>query len=557
MSFKFAGRLLGGVCVGSAASAMYIHCQYVAFEDVVNDAKRHIECDPPNIKKHSRTLGGYPVTYYTEGTLREAAPAPQPLSEHLANVVDVCVVGGGFAGLHCALALTEKGKSVAVLEARRVGCRASGRNGGDAIIGFHTETDELAKLCGEPMAKEIYSHSIMGYDRLKSIIQKYRVQCGHKEEGALTVSFTHRVEKSKRDINAILEEERQGVLDSKTRFNEELEVWDKAKLEEVGLHSDRFAYGVYNPKNLTLNPLELVLGLARACRQQKAQVFESSPVTSITKLPRRHHSHHHHAAAASSTAAATPAAAAPVVQHEETDTWLITTEMGSIMAKNVVLATNGAPTHLNPRLSFATSSLVTAMMLTKPIDVTELNKVLSAKCAVFDERFALAYFRRVEGNRILFGSLAKGMPMNRKWAEKALIADLTKTFPSLAGLVEADVSWQGRLEAKVPVFPMIGRDTSGMWYSLGYSGHGLVPTCAGGELLASAITSLDPQADGSRGKPDERYKLWGNVNYGPAAHHVPGFLPPSFIPLGGPWGYIGSVLFCKYAEIKDAMEHKK
>lgn len=553
MTFQtFIGRLAGGVCVGTVASAWYIHSAYVAFDDALNDARRHEENDPPSMSKQSRSLGGYPVTYYTEGTLREAVPSPRPLSEHLANVVDVCVIGGGFAGLHCALALAEKGKSVVVLEARRVGCRASGRNGGDAIVGFHTETDELAGLVGEEMAKEIYGHSILGYDRLKSLIQKYKIQCGHKEEGALTVAFSNRIHKSKKSLDTILEDERQSAVDSKQRFNEVLEVWDKATLEKHGLHSDRFAYGVFNPRNLTLNPLELVLGLARACRQHNVSVFESSPVTSCVKLPRQM-SHHSHTAATGGADSSTHAARG----DGDRDKWLVTTEMGSVLARNVVLATNGAPPHLSPRLSFATAPLVTAMMLTKPIDASELNKVLTAKCAIFDERFALAYFRRVEGNRIMYGSLAKGMPMDRKWAEKALITDVTKTFPSLAGLIEVDLSWQGRLEAKVPVFPMIGREPSGMWYSLGYSGHGLVPTCAGGELLASAIVSLDPQQDGSRGKPDERYKLWGHVNYGPAAHRVPSFLPPSFLPIGGPWGYVGSVLFCKYAELKDAVDHKK
>ena len=45
---------------------------------------------------------------------------------------DVCVIGGGYAGLSAALHLAEKGVSVRVLEANRVGWGASGRNGGQA-----------------------------------------------------------------------------------------------------------------------------------------------------------------------------------------------------------------------------------------------------------------------------------------------------------------------------------------------------------------------------------------------------------------------------------------
>lgn len=526
MAPRLLRRLVGGAIVGFIGSATYIQYQYIKFEDASGEAMEHW-VHPTRKTTHSVSLGGYPLTYYIEGGLKEQVPPVSPLVEHVTTPVDVCVIGGGYAGLHTTLSLAEKGKSVVVLEARRVGCRASGRNGGDAIIGFHTETEELAGIVGEKNAKEIYSHSVMGYNRLKSIIQSYDIKCNAKEEGALTVSFSRRLKEAKQDVSAALKEERDYCVAVKEKFGEELEVWDKATMEKKGLFSERFAYGIYNPKNLTLNPMELALGLARACRQKGAVIREASPVTGCSKLPQ-------------------PVGADPL--------WLVTTETGSVIARHVVLATNGAPPSLSAKLSLTTAPLVTAMMITKPIDKTVLDRVLSANFAIFDERFALAYFRRVEGNRILFGSLAKGVPMQKKWAEHQLVKDLTSTFPSLKDLVEVDLSWQGRLEAKLPVFPLIGRDSSGMWYSLGYSGHGLVPTCAGGELLASAIVSLDAKKDGTKGQPDERYKLWGQVTYGPQS--LPSFLPPAFPPIGGPWGLIASGIYCKWVEVKDYIDNK-
>jgi len=49
---------------------------------------------------------------------------------------DVVVIGGGLAGISCALNLAEKGFKVALLEASRIGFGASGRNGGQVISGF-------------------------------------------------------------------------------------------------------------------------------------------------------------------------------------------------------------------------------------------------------------------------------------------------------------------------------------------------------------------------------------------------------------------------------------
>nr|WP_315465309.1 FAD-binding oxidoreductase [uncultured Rhodoferax sp.] len=50
--------------------------------------------------------------------------------------VDVVVIGGGFAGLCSALDLRAAGYSVALLEADRVCSGASGRNGGQFLVGL-------------------------------------------------------------------------------------------------------------------------------------------------------------------------------------------------------------------------------------------------------------------------------------------------------------------------------------------------------------------------------------------------------------------------------------
>ena len=71
-------------------------------------------------------------SYYEASVQRE--PLCPPLQG--AVVADVVVVGGGFAGLSAALELAQKGMKVVLLEADRVGAGASGRNGGQAIVGY-------------------------------------------------------------------------------------------------------------------------------------------------------------------------------------------------------------------------------------------------------------------------------------------------------------------------------------------------------------------------------------------------------------------------------------
>src|SRR5690242_418561 len=71
------------------------------------------------------------ASYYAASSL------PQPELAALKGEVlaDVCVVGGGFSGLNTALELAERGLSVVLLEAHRIGWGASGRNGGQLIRG--------------------------------------------------------------------------------------------------------------------------------------------------------------------------------------------------------------------------------------------------------------------------------------------------------------------------------------------------------------------------------------------------------------------------------------
>ena len=64
---------------------------------------------------------------------------------------DVCVIGAGFTGVATALTLAERGYSVALVEANRVGWGASGRNGGHLINGI-SGLEKIRKQHGNGIA---------------------------------------------------------------------------------------------------------------------------------------------------------------------------------------------------------------------------------------------------------------------------------------------------------------------------------------------------------------------------------------------------------------------
>lgn len=500
-------RLIFGSSVIAGLSSAAIHRSWVNY-DTFDD----IYSQPAG-----KNLGGTGTTYYNfDGKTNENAAIRPPLATNIASnaenplIYDACVIGGGFAGLHVALSLAEKGKKVVVLEGKRIGCGASGRNGGDALIGFHMDMEELEYWLGgnTEKAKELFSHSEAAYYRLKNdIIPKYRIACNAQEHGAVTLSFAS--EKAGKllagaDKEKKVEEARAEVAAYNETYKQKIEFKSKQDLEKMGFHSDRYECGYYEPRNMTLDPLDLSLGLARACETNGAKIYENSKVLSVGK--------------------------------DLKNNFVVSTSLGAVRAKHCVLCTNHCPANISKKLAIRSTPISTCMMLTAPIPKEKLDKCIKMDCAVFDDRFGLAYFRRVPGDRMVYGCFASGLPIKQsgdpeKRRRQELTDDLVKTFPILKDDIRPERFWSGRLQCQFPVFPLVGKDEdTGMYYSLAFAGHGLVPTCAAGTVLADAIC-----------EGDRRYELWGEV-------------VPKWLPSGGPWGYLGATVACQGLRIYDKIK---
>lgn len=500
-----------GTSIACGIASAAIHRSWTIWEDEL-EHQEFTSADPKQGMKNEQ-LGGTGLTLYNySGTTNEKSAVRPPLACNVPAsklTFDVCVIGGGFAGLHTALALAEKGKKVVLLEGKRIGCGASGRNGGDALIGFHCEIEELSEYMGSvDKAKQLFSHSEAGYARLKDTIAKYKIRCDAQEHGAITMSFAADKQSDLVATSTGIAKAAEETEEFNKKFNQKIEFRDKKAVAKMGLHSDRYSHGYFEPRNMTLNPLELCFGLARACESNGVQIFEQSKVLSVHRDLRGN--------------------------------FVTSTALGTVTAKHCVLATNHAPWHLSKSLALRTTSLATSMMLTAPIDKSKLDRCITCSSAVFDDRFGLAYFRRVAGDRLVYGCFASGMPYftnderGAKSAKADLTEDLLKTFAGV--LTKDDVRpervWSGRLQCQYPVFPLVGKDSSsGMYYSLGFAGHGLVPTCAAGIVLANAICDGDTQ-----------YELWDEV------------VPKWSRLQGGPTGYLGATAASVLLRYYDKMQ---
>src|SRR6202034_4110650 len=97
--------------------------------------------------------------------------APRRPALHVDLDVDVCVIGGGLAGLTTARELARSGWSVVLLEAGRLAASASGRNTGFVLPGFAANADQIVGRVGFDRAKSLWALSQAGLDYVRSTIQ--------------------------------------------------------------------------------------------------------------------------------------------------------------------------------------------------------------------------------------------------------------------------------------------------------------------------------------------------------------------------------------------------
>lgn len=379
------------------------------------------------------------LTNYYDDTIDQ-----RPLRHELQGVVeaDVCIVGAGFAGMATALGLLERGtKSVVVLDGERVGFGASGRNGGFVFGGYSLDCADLLKHLGEQRARHIYNLTRQAVDLIRKRIVRYGIECEAVEGGALLANWF-------RD-ESILRRQQHLMHD---HFGVECRFIDQAALHEQWVRSERYTAGLVEPDAFHFHPLKYALGEAAAIESQGGRIFERSRVLSMDIR------------SASIT---------------------VKTLHGEVIARHVVIAGGGYLSQLVPALERAILPIATYVMTTEPLG-DEAQRLIPCRAAIYDTRFAFDYYRRLNDSRILWGGRISIRDRSPEDIAVFLKQDMLKVFPSLRD-AKVDHAWGGMMSYARHKMPQIGRLPNGVWYGLGFGGHGVAPTTAAGELIARAI----------------------------------------------------------------------
>ena len=354
---------------------------------------------------------------------------------------DVCIVGAGFTGIASALTLAERGYSVAVVEANRVGWGASGRNGGQLINGI-SGLSKIEKKYGEGVADLLWDMKWRGNDIVYERVEKYGIDCDLKP-GFVEVAVKPR---HLEYLDEYVEER------EKHNFPYPYETWDKEQTQAL-LGTDAFlgAFACYRDGHL--HPLNLCIGEARAAERLGARIFEQSPVTGIDHGER------------------------PVVR----------TATGAVRADAVVIAGNAysllEPKHLS-NLVFPAGSYIIA---TEPLGDDLAEEINSKDVAVCDLNEVVDYYRLSADKRLLFGGACNYSGRDPESIRSFIEPRMLKIYPQLKGK-KIEFEWGGKIGIVLNRVPTLGRINNNVYYCQGYSGHGVNATHVMGEVLADAIS---------------------------------------------------------------------
>jgi gamma-glutamylputrescine oxidase len=370
---------------------------------------------------------------------------------------DVCVIGAGLTGVSAALNLAERGHSVALVEASKVGWAASGRNGGQLIGGFACDIDTFAPFMSPAELKQIWDMGLETLDIVKERVKKHNIEC------ALTPGYFTAANKA-RDVDS-LKSWRDEVA---KRFG-----YDRFRYVDgdgIGqyVQSARYPGGLYDPDSGHLHPLNYTLGLARAATEAGVRIFEDSAVTHL---------------------------------RDENGGHVVETARGKVRAKFIVLACNTFLGTLAPELSRKIMPVGTYVIATSPLGRERMAALMPAQTAVCDSRFVLDYFRPAPDTRLLWGGKVSYSTFAPRNLGEAMRQDMLKTFPQLSD-VKVDYAWGGFVDITMNRAPHFGRLKPTVYFAQGFSGHGVNTTGLAGKLIAEAI---DGQA--------ARFDLFGKIRH--------------------------------------------
>lgn len=367
---------------------------------------------------------------------------------------DVCVVGGGLAGLSAALELRARGYTVVVLEGRDIGWGASGRNGGQALVGLACDIGVIEQQLGARAAQQVWDMTIEALDLIHARRTQHDIACDW-QAGYLSVAWTAR---KARELHQWCDDigRQYGFTALRPIGASDVRQW---------IDSPCYAGAAFDPISGHLHPLKYTYGVAMAASNAGAQLYEQTEAVRIERGPR------------------------PVI-HTVTAQGV----RGEVHCQHVLLAGNVYLNALVPEIAARVMPVGTYIVASAPVGEARARALIPSNAAICDTNFVLDYFRFSADHRMLFGGRVSYSTFTPPNLPVLMQKRMVEVFPQLRD-VPVEYAWGGFVDITMNRAPDFGRLGDNLWYLQGFSGHGLALTGLAGKVAAEAIAGTAERFD--------------------------------------------------------------
>ncbi len=370
-----------------------------------------------------------------QGELSRCPAVPLPAS------TDVAIIGGGYTGLAAARELARRGVDCTVLERHHLGWGASSRNGGFVLQGYKPEMEQLARMVGAGRARKMFQLTLDAMQLLERLIGEEGIECDFSHCGALTLAakpgHLNGLEQSGRFL--------------REQLGYETELLSRGDLSRE-IHSRRYHGALLDPGGCSLQPAKYVSGLGQAASRAGARLLENTEVTRLRKV---------------------------------TAGFEVGTSRGLLRAREVLAATNGYTPAALGMLRRRVIPIGSYIIATEPLGPEIARTLIPRRRVMSDTKNLLYYFRLSPDDRMVFGGRASFTPASPRRSAAILRAGMRDVFPQLAG-AKLDFAWSGKVAYPMDHLPHAGC-MRGVYYSMGYCGHGVALATYLGTRLAGVI----------------------------------------------------------------------
>jgi glycine/D-amino acid oxidase-like deaminating enzyme len=414
---------------------------------------------------------------FTPYWLDTSPQGPDRSTTEVGGNVDVAVVGAGLTGLSAALHLARKGAKVAVFEQETVAWGASGRNGGMATPGLSLGFRDAIARYGFPTASSLYLTYYDAIDSIEKLVGEEGIDCDFARTGKMNLASKPAHYDGLRKTHDVLAE----------RMAVETQMVPKSELgAEIG--SDYYHGAMIDPRGAGLHVGKFTRGLAESAVRIGVQIHEKAPVREVQRL-------------------------GGGTRHK------VVTPRGSVEADQVLVATSGYTGRPFRWLQVRIAPVGSFIIVTEPLGKEVCDQLLPNRRMVSDSKNLLYYFRITPDHRLLFGGRARfamSSPDSDEKSGRILQKAMLSVFPQLAD-ARVDYCWGGQVDMSLDRMVHAG-EQDGLFYSVGYSGHGVQMATYMGKQMAEYMNGV-PEAN-----------PWRDLSF----KRIPGHVgPPWFLPFAG------------------------